>query len=88
MINAYKDLIVTVAKEYERTSTLYAQLYLQYLALLKEYLNLTAQYSALPPNLPSPPPLDIPKLPFSISVSMPNQIAIPIPNAWPPLPTT
>jgi len=88
MINAYKELIVAVTKEYENTAHLYAQLYLQYLEIMKEYLNLTAQYNTIPSSLPSPPPLNLPQLPFSITVSLPNQVAIPVPSAWPPMPSS
>ena len=88
MLNAYKELIVAVTKEYENTAQLYARLYMQYLQIMRDYLNLTARYNMVPSSLPSPPPLNIPQLPFTISVTLPNQIAVPIPNAWPPLPST
>ncbi len=88
MINAYKELIIAVTKEYEKSTELYAKLYSEYLQLLKEYLNISKEYNVLPQSLPSPPPISVPNLPFSISVSLPSQIPLPVPSSWPTLPTT
>lgn len=86
MVQSYKEIAIQIAQQYNNATLLYAQLYLQYLYLLKEYLNVTSQMGIVPQNLPSPPPISLPNMPISVSVALPNQIAIPSINSWPPYP--
>ena len=87
IMNAYRDLVLTIMKEYDKALKLYASLYMLYLKILSNYINVTAA-NGLSANLPPPPAISVPKLPISISVSLPTRVSIPIPTSWPSIPQT
>ncbi len=87
IMNAYRDVLMSVIKEYDKALNLYANLYLLYLKILERYINATIA-NGLSPTMPSPPSISLPNLPVSVSVSLPTQISVPLPSSWPQIPTT
>jgi hypothetical protein len=88
MIEAYRDALTSLIAEYDKTASLYASLYAQYLSILKMYLNATIANGIIPSNVPPPPTMNMPQLPISVSITLPTQVTPPL-TSWPPaLPTT
>ena len=87
IMNAYRDVLLSISKEYDKALNLYANLYLLYLKILERYINATVS-NGLQASLPPPPSITIPNMPVSISVSLPTQVSIPIPSSWPQVPTS
>ena len=87
IMNAYKDVLLSISKEYDKALNLYANLYMLYLRILERYINVTAS-NGLQASLPPPPSINLPNMPVSITVSLPNQVSIPVPSSWPQLPSS
>lgn len=87
MVEAYRDALIALMQEYNKTASLYASLYAEYLKILKIYLNATISNGIIPSSVPPPPNMNMPQLPVSISVSLPTQVSTPI-SSWPPPPPT
>ncbi|ABU81247.1 hypothetical protein [Ignicoccus hospitalis] len=85
MISAYREATHAIISEYDKVTSLYLQLYIEYLKMLRTYLNATISNGFVPTSLPSPPSVSLPQLPLSITVSTPSQVSVPI-SSWPPFP--
>ena len=87
MVEAYRDALLSLIWEYNKTASLYASLYAEYLKILKMYLNATISNGLIPSSVPPPPNMNLPQMPVSISISLPTQASTPL-SSWPPLPPT